>query len=40
MATIFPDCPKCKKGILVPISAGYNGFVWVCINPKCEYKVS
>jgi len=38
METIFPPCPKCKEGHLVPFSMGHDVFeLWKCTN--CDKKV-
>jgi len=37
---IFPACPKCEKGYLVPFSFKTDVFEkWKCINPECSYVV-
>ena len=42
---IFPPCPKCNKGYLVPLSAFSEKGVslvfssWVCTNPECSYTI-
>jgi len=41
----FPDCQKCEKGILVPLSDyGREGApiqykAWVCTNPECGFNL-
>lgn len=41
----FPDCQKCSKGILIPLSDyGREGAsimykAWVCSNPNCGFNI-
>ncbi len=41
----FPNCLKCEKGVLVPLSDyGREGATirykaWVCTNPKCGFHL-
>jgi hypothetical protein len=41
----FPECLKCKRGFLVPLSDyGREGATimykaWVCTNPECGYNI-
>jgi len=41
----FPQCLKCEKGILIPLSDyGREGApimykAWVCSNPECGYNI-
>jgi hypothetical protein len=36
--SIFPKCPKCDKGVLVPFSFKNDVFEkWKCTNPDCDY---
>jgi len=38
MTGIFPKCPKCEKGDLLPFSRGHDIFeLWKCSN--CGYVV-
>ncbi|MDZ7314974.1 MAG: hypothetical protein ONA69_01295 [candidate division KSB1 bacterium] len=45
METSFPQCLKCKQGVLVPLSDyGRDGSsirfkAWVCTNPECGYNL-
>ncbi len=33
METIFPPCPECKKGYMIPFSRGEDIFeLWRCTN--------
>jgi hypothetical protein len=37
---IFPLCPKCKKGHLLPFSFKEDVFEkWKCSNSECNYAV-
>jgi ribosomal protein L37AE/L43A len=39
MADLFPKCPKCDKGNLVPFSRGQDIFeIWKCTN--CAYTIN
>ncbi len=41
----FPECLKCSKGVLVPLSdygrdgASIQYKAWVCTNPDCGFNV-
>ena len=41
----FPDCMKCARGVLVPLSDyGRDGATiqykaWVCTNPECGFNI-
>lgn len=41
----FPDCHKCNKGVLVPLSdygregAAIRYKAWVCTNPECGFNI-
>lgn len=36
MENIFPDCPQCEEGVMVPFSFGEDVFEkWKCI--ECKY---
>ncbi len=41
----FPECLKCGKGVLVPLSdygrdgASIQYKAWVCTNPDCGFNV-
>jgi hypothetical protein len=41
----FPQCQKCNKGVLVPLSDyGREGATirfkaWVCTNPECGFNL-
>jgi len=38
MENIFPDCPMCEDGVLVPFSFGEDVFEkWKCTNPDCKH---
>ncbi|MCU0798670.1 MAG: zf-TFIIB domain-containing protein [Candidatus Thermoplasmatota archaeon] len=38
-AELFPKCPKCDKGNLVPFSRGQDIFeIWKCTN--CAYTIN
>ncbi len=45
MDSQFPECLKCEKGILLPMSDyGRQGSeirykAWVCSNPECGYNI-
>ncbi|HNR68529.1 MAG TPA: hypothetical protein PKN04_12410 [bacterium] len=45
MEKAFPECLKCKRGFLVPLSDyGREGATimykaWVCTNPECGYNI-
>ena len=44
MTTILPECPKCKKQPLLPLSdygehAAVLWKAWVCADQKCGYAV-
>ena len=35
--SIFPKCPKCDLGVLLPFSFKEDVFEkWKCSNPKCD----
>jgi len=37
---IFPKCPKCDKGYLLPFSFKEDVFEkWKCSNEECKYTV-
>ena len=37
---IFPKCPKCGKGCLLPFSYKEDVFEkWKCSNPECDFVV-
>ena len=39
MVDIFPPCPKCEKGYLIPFSRGQDIFeLWKCTN--CAYTLN
>jgi hypothetical protein len=44
-ATVFPECPKCDKGVLLPLSDyGQDGATvlykaWACIKETCGYTL-
>jgi ribosomal protein S27AE len=41
MSNIFPICPVCGKGTLLPFSRGEDIFeLWKCSNPECGYVVN
>jgi hypothetical protein len=41
----YPDCKKCKDGVLIPLSdygregAPINFKAWVCSNPECGFNI-
>jgi hypothetical protein len=43
--TSFPDCLKCNKGVLIPLSdygqegAAVTYKAWACNNPECGYSL-
>lgn len=38
---LFPKCPKCEIGYLLPFSFKEDVFEkWKCSNPECGYVVS
>jgi hypothetical protein len=45
MMTVFPQCPKCSTGPLLPLSdyGGDGGTIlfkaWACINPACGFSL-
>lgn len=45
MENSFPDCHKCSKGVLVPLSdygregAAIRYKAWVCTNPECGFNI-
>ena len=45
MTTNFPECAKCERGVLLPLSDyGRDGApitykAWVCSNPACGFNV-
>jgi hypothetical protein len=45
METSFPECVKCDKGVLLPLSDyGRDGApitykAWVCNNPACGFNL-
>ncbi|MBN1541064.1 hypothetical protein JW992_02890 [candidate division KSB1 bacterium] len=45
MEKAFPECQKCKQGVLIPLSDyGREGATimykaWVCTNPECGYNI-
>ena len=45
MEQAFPQCQKCNKGVLLPLSDyGREGAsimykAWVCSNPGCGYNI-
>ena len=37
---IFPECPKCEKGYLLPFSFKEDVYEkWKCSNPDCGFEV-
>jgi len=37
---IFPECPTCKAGCLLPFSFKEDTFEkWQCSNPECDFIV-
>ncbi len=45
MEKAHPDCMKCSKGVLIPLSDyGRDGATieykaWVCTNPECGFNL-
>ena len=45
MEQVFPQCQKCNKGVLLPLSDyGREGAsimykAWVCSNPGCGFNI-
>ena len=40
MSDIFPICPVCGKGSMLPFSRGEDVFeLWKCSNPDCLHTV-
>ena len=45
MDTQYPNCLKCREGVLVPLSdygrdgAAIHYKAWVCTNPDCGYNI-
>lgn len=45
MEKTYPDCLKCKVGVLIPLSDyGREGAsimykAWVCTNPDCGFSI-
>ena len=45
MEKVYPECLKCKHGVLIPLSDyGRDGAsimykAWVCTNPECGYNI-
>jgi len=45
MEKIYPECLKCKIGVLIPLSDyGREGSsimykAWVCTNPDCGFNI-
>jgi hypothetical protein len=45
METSYPECLKCKSGVLIPLSDyGRDGAsipykAWVCTNPECGFNI-
>ena len=45
MENCFPECHKCGKGVLLPLSDyGREGAsimykAWICSNPACGYNI-
>jgi len=45
MEKVYPDCLKCKVGVLIPLSDyGREGSsimykAWVCTNPDCGFNI-
>ncbi len=41
----FPECQKCGKGVLIPMSdysqegASIRYKAWVCTNPECGFNI-
>jgi hypothetical protein len=41
----FPECQKCNRGVLVPLSdygrdgASIRYKAWVCSNPECGFNI-
>jgi hypothetical protein len=45
METTYPNCLKCKTGVLIPLSDyGREGSsilykAWACTNPECGFNI-
>jgi len=45
MENVFPECQKCGRGILIPLSdygregASIRYKAWVCTNPDCGFNI-
>jgi hypothetical protein len=45
MENMFPECQKCNRGLLVPLSdygrdgASIRYKAWVCTNPDCGFNI-
>jgi hypothetical protein len=45
MENVLPDCQKCNRGVLIPLSDyGRDGAsipykAWVCNNPDCGFNI-
>jgi hypothetical protein len=45
MEGTFPDCKKCREGVLIPLSdygregAAITYKAWVCSNPDCGFNL-
>ncbi len=45
MEKAWPECLKCNRGILVPLSdygregASIRNKAWVCTNPDCGFNI-
>jgi hypothetical protein len=45
MEKVYPECLKCKVGLLIPLSDyGREGSsimykAWVCTNPECGFNI-
>ena len=45
MDTSFPECRKCRDGVLLPLSdygregAAITYKAWVCTNPECGFNL-
>ncbi|MCJ7578409.1 MAG: hypothetical protein MUO91_08150 [candidate division Zixibacteria bacterium] len=45
MESGFPECKKCNRGVLLPLSdygregAAITYKAWVCSNPECGFSI-
>ena len=45
MENVLPECQKCNRGVMVPLSdygrdgASIRYKAWVCTNPDCGFNI-